>query len=709
MPTNIPNLLTIPSSIGENPDVGGQQSAASGAGDVGDSQLFLSPEFNRAIEGLQTNGNFGSVLQKIQEVRQSEASDLPDVVLTTDAQSELTQQQANPANSLTSDPILTANFERAVSGNRSDGVTPVAPTIDAPSSESDAHWRTLSTAPSIENKSGKPTEGSHPNQLEQVSPGQSLNSRRNDSTGLQDELFSVDSAALKSREAVHKNAGAVSGQVPGSRQAATPEAIAASLNPSSLPPQADTKRTVGSFDSPSVSLNAAQYRKVNIAPVGQKSQTQSLISARQLLVANQPSTIIPTGSPLNDESLALGEAATNDNRTNNRTNTLSFPQPLSAAMGTPQLQPQVPQRIAESTATGLPPVPGAQEALLATASANTVASPTDHESLDGKRVGVADHANAGRRPTIATPGSSPADEAVESPSQIKPDVPGSVAAHPNAYRKIYTLPVEEIQQRLRGERPSQVSASETPALNTLDSLEDRSTSDGLWGNDLRPLPARGLQSPSLELVSSAASIDPVSGFTTPLPETGVANVQAIDINAAHTAEALNISPDGGIAMNASAKPAVPLSPTAIRTDLPSVTIPQLPDVIAAEIREATDVHMRTLTLQLHPADLGQITLQVGWEDELLTAQIITADATASEILNRDRQVLLDSLQAAGIDLASFEVSHRRPDSGLTQDQPDSEGGSNDQPRNRERQLADEAEPPPRPKLFRQGSTIDIVA
>ena len=64
-----------------------------------------------------------------------------------------------------------------------------------------------------------------------------------------------------------------------------------------------------------------------------------------------------------------------------------------------------------------------------------------------------------------------------------------------------------------------------------------------------------------------------------------------------------------------------------------------------------------ITMHLHPAELGRLTVEIGWESDLVSASIVASEKSTSEILNRDRHWLVNSLVASGFELSSFDVSH----------------------------------------------------
>lgn len=93
-------------------------------------------------------------------------------------------------------------------------------------------------------------------------------------------------------------------------------------------------------------------------------------------------------------------------------------------------------------------------------------------------------------------------------------------------------------------------------------------------------------------------------------------------------------------------------------------INQLDDALLTEIASARHTgEARQLTIELHPAELGQLTVNVDWDNELVKAQIIASEFSTSELLNRDKSILIEAIRESGFDLESFDVSHGDSQSG----------------------------------------------
>ena len=71
----------------------------------------------------------------------------------------------------------------------------------------------------------------------------------------------------------------------------------------------------------------------------------------------------------------------------------------------------------------------------------------------------------------------------------------------------------------------------------------------------------------------------------------------------------------------------------------------------------------TLSVQLHPAELGQLNIKLDQAAEQTTAQIVASEAVAVEMLVRDKDFLLQALAELGIENAEVDIQHRQTDEG----------------------------------------------
>ena len=112
-------------------------------------------------------------------------------------------------------------------------------------------------------------------------------------------------------------------------------------------------------------------------------------------------------------------------------------------------------------------------------------------------------------------------------------------------------------------------------------------------------------------------------------------------------------------------------PSLASNPTPQLELPTLPTGLAShqkvtqnvvetivEQAQLTEVgESKQLTLQLHPAELGQVTLLVEWETDSLKVKIIANELAANEILNRNKSELIAALAEEGIDFDSLDVSY----------------------------------------------------
>ena len=95
------------------------------------------------------------------------------------------------------------------------------------------------------------------------------------------------------------------------------------------------------------------------------------------------------------------------------------------------------------------------------------------------------------------------------------------------------------------------------------------------------------------------------------------------------------------------------------------------DKLVQQVQLTESGEQKQLTLQLHPAELGQVTLQVDWENESLKVKIVANEMVATEILNQNKSELVSALAEQGIDFDSLDVAY---ESAQPEQQEDQEGG-----------------------------------
>ncbi len=132
---------------------------------------------------------------------------------------------------------------------------------------------------------------------------------------------------------------------------------------------------------------------------------------------------------------------------------------------------------------------------------------------------------------------------------------------------------------------------------------------------------------------------------------------------------------------------------------------QVTDVVIEEIRTSVNQESKQITLHLHPAELGKLTLHVGWEADSIIARIMATEMATSDMLNQDKNWLLDTLQKNGIELDSFDVSHGGGQNDPPSRQPEAFGRSQKNPQ------LDAANPDARSRIVNvtDGAIINLIA
>ena len=75
--------------------------------------------------------------------------------------------------------------------------------------------------------------------------------------------------------------------------------------------------------------------------------------------------------------------------------------------------------------------------------------------------------------------------------------------------------------------------------------------------------------------------------------------------------------------------------------------------------------VKTMFLELNPADLGRLKIQVEQTAESVAAQIIASEMVSSDLLASKKEALLEALSNLGFKDASVDISHQesnQPDS-----------------------------------------------
>jgi flagellar hook-length control protein FliK len=71
--------------------------------------------------------------------------------------------------------------------------------------------------------------------------------------------------------------------------------------------------------------------------------------------------------------------------------------------------------------------------------------------------------------------------------------------------------------------------------------------------------------------------------------------------------------------------------------------------------------VQTLSIELHPVELGRLTIRVEQTSHQLSAQIFTNEAASSDLLLKEKDFLLEALADLGFGETSLDISHGQPD------------------------------------------------
>ena len=120
------------------------------------------------------------------------------------------------------------------------------------------------------------------------------------------------------------------------------------------------------------------------------------------------------------------------------------------------------------------------------------------------------------------------------------------------------------------------------------------------------------------------------------------------------------------------------SAVVINETITKSVINQVTDSLVSEIKTGNQGTTRQISLQIHPAELGQLKILVGAESVNLTAQIVASEFVTSEMLIREKGQLLNALQEIGIDLPDVEISYQQSSSQQDRDDLEFQHRSNRQ-------------------------------
>ena len=85
---------------------------------------------------------------------------------------------------------------------------------------------------------------------------------------------------------------------------------------------------------------------------------------------------------------------------------------------------------------------------------------------------------------------------------------------------------------------------------------------------------------------------------------------------------------------------------------------QVSHTLVSEVKVVTRrANASEIKMDLHPVELGRMTLRVGFENDAISATIVASELATSDLLIRDKQMLINTLRDHGLDVGSFEVSY----------------------------------------------------
>ena len=87
---------------------------------------------------------------------------------------------------------------------------------------------------------------------------------------------------------------------------------------------------------------------------------------------------------------------------------------------------------------------------------------------------------------------------------------------------------------------------------------------------------------------------------------------------------------------------------------------QVTATIVTESVSLSGSSSRSLSIQIHPAELGRLEIVIGSNDDVLKAQIVASETVTSELLTREKPHLINALREQGIDLTDVDISQRDP-------------------------------------------------
>ncbi|MDG1512222.1 MAG: flagellar hook-length control protein FliK [Mariniblastus sp.] len=80
--------------------------------------------------------------------------------------------------------------------------------------------------------------------------------------------------------------------------------------------------------------------------------------------------------------------------------------------------------------------------------------------------------------------------------------------------------------------------------------------------------------------------------------------------------------------------------------------------LVQQIRLTERGEQKQMTLQLHPSELGQLTLQLDWDKDVLQVKILASEMVAADLLKQNKSQLVQALAENGIDFDSLDIGYQ---------------------------------------------------
>jgi flagellar hook-length control protein FliK len=101
---------------------------------------------------------------------------------------------------------------------------------------------------------------------------------------------------------------------------------------------------------------------------------------------------------------------------------------------------------------------------------------------------------------------------------------------------------------------------------------------------------------------------------------------------------------------------------------------QFADNFVRDVSFVNQQDSKNITMHLHPAELGKLTVEIDWDSDVVSASIVASEKTTSDTLNRDKHWLMNSLSESGFELSSFDVTYDESNFQDGMDEHENSGG-----------------------------------